>query len=98
MCFPKWDFDAGFLTTEIAEAGSLGARRTHAPKMNEVNRREVAQNAKRSSARAATRQVDARNREGLGRLPSDKSTARIPQNFLVFISAFGMGSGVKPQR
>ena len=26
--FPRWDFDAGFLTTEITEAGSLGARRT----------------------------------------------------------------------
>ena len=24
----RWDFDAGFLTTDIAEAGSLGARRT----------------------------------------------------------------------
>ena len=30
--------------------------------------------------------------EGLGKLPSDKLTTKIPQNFLVFISAFGMGS------
>ena len=28
LWFVKWDFDAGFLTTEAAEAGSLGARRT----------------------------------------------------------------------
>ena len=27
LWFERWDFDAGFLTTEAAEAGSLGARR-----------------------------------------------------------------------
>ena len=27
-CFVKREFDAGFLTTEYTEAGSLGARRT----------------------------------------------------------------------
>ena len=45
LWFVKCDFDAGFLTTEAAEAGSLGARRI--PK-------------------------------GLGRVPSDKSTKKIP--------------------
>lgn len=43
----------GFLTTEYTETDSLGARRTHAPKSEA--RREVAQTAKQSSARAATR-------------------------------------------
>ena len=28
LCFVKREFDAGFLTTEITETGSLGARRT----------------------------------------------------------------------
>ena len=56
------------LTTEATEAGSLGARRTHAPKMNEVNRREVAQNAKRSSARAATRRSGRKEPRRVGKV------------------------------
>ena len=28
LCFLKCEFDAGILTTEITETGSLGARRT----------------------------------------------------------------------